>query len=334
MNDDLAKKQYRTVGIMTFVVSIALLVMRIITYYVQIGFINASLEGVYYDLLLDAIFTVPVQIGILLVFPFLLYKFALKKSPTMVLTFSGYRKCNIWVCLLAVLIGFFVIGVSYGLSIFWQIILILLGFDPSGGSELPETFNFGYFILTVLLTAVLPAVCEEFTNRGGLLTTLRSCYSEKKTILLIAIAFGLFHQNITQLFYTMVLGGFLAYIVLKTGSIYPAMIIHFMNNFMSIYLDNASTYNWPLGGGFDRFMTDASFTQFSALFSLCLIAVFALTCLAVYISKNHKRNDFYIESYISVKECDFRPRLRDNIFFIGAIVVTAIATFITFVFGL
>ena len=338
MDVEYAKKQYRTVGITVFVVAVALLIMRIVSYYVQVATMDVAMDEAWFELLLDAVFTVPVQIGILLIFPFLMYKLSLKKSARSVLEFSGYRKCSIWTCLLCIPLGLLIVGVSLCLSFIWQIVLILFGYTPSsGGTTLPEQFNAVYFILSVVLTAVLPAICEEFTNRGGLLTVMRSSFSKKKTIFLIAIAFGLFHQFIGQVFYTAVFGALLAYLVLETQSIYPAMIVHFMNNFVSVLLDNATTYNWAIGGGFYEFLDNNLVNGLGVLTSwlaLILLGVFGLLLAITSISRKKRQKDFYLEMNTSYKAAGYKVELKDNIFFIGAIVVCAVSTLLTYIFGL
>ncbi len=327
------KKQYRTVGLTVFVISIALLVMRIVSYYIQVALIDSTMEESLLYMLLDICFSVPVQLGILLIFPLLMYKFGLKKSAKELLGFSGYRKCGIREMLIALLIGCLIPFVSMGLSIFWQIILILFGYIPSGENVLPAQFSPIYFLLSVFITAVLPAFCEEFANRGGLLTVMRSTHSKNKTILLIGIAFGLFHQNITQVFYTAVLGALLAYLVLETGSVFPAILVHFMNNFISVYLDNATTYGWALGGGFNEFLNNASFSVVSGGFAIIALAVFGLALLLRKCNKN-KEKDYYLSLNEAYVASDEKIDIRDNIFYIGAIVVAASATILTYVLGL
>ena len=334
MDVNFAKKQYRTVGIVAFVIAVALLVMRIVAYYVNVAFIDSTMDDAWLELLIDAIFSVPVQIGVFLVFPFLMYQLSLKKSVRGVLAFSGYHKCNVWTCVLSVFLGFTIIFVTMFVSYIWQIILALFGFFPSGGGTLPETFNAGYFLLMVLLTAVLPAVCEEFANRGGLLTVMRSSFGKGKTILFIAIAFGLFHQNITQVFYTALLGGLLAFLVLETGSVFPAIIIHFMNNFMSVYLDSATTYGWKMGGGLYEFINGGGWLAVGGAIALSLLAAFGLIVAIVAIARKSRQKDLYLELNTALKESGYKVELKDNIFFIGAIVVSASSTLLTYIFGL
>lgn len=332
MTAEYAKKQYRTVGLTIFIISVALAVMRIVSYYVSVAMVDSALDGAWVDLMLDAVFSVPLQIGILFLFPMLMYKFALKKPIKEVFSFSGYRKCDIRICLMSVLLGITVLGVAQFLSALWLIFLMILGYNPSGGGELPASFHFGYFIATVILTALLPAVCEEFTNRGGLLTTMRGSFSKSKTILIIALAFGLFHENITQIFYTAAMGALLAYLTLETKSVIPAMIVHFMNNFTSILMDNAQSYGWFFGGVYD--FASSSVALLGAFSALCLAASFGLVCAIVKLSKKQRKENYYLELSDEIALSGFKPELKDNAFFIGAVVMTVISTLLTFIFGL
>ncbi|MBR2967767.1 MAG: CPBP family intramembrane metalloprotease [Clostridia bacterium] len=335
---DYAKKEYRTVGLAMFIVSIAVLVMRIVIYYVQIALINSTIQDYYLNLLIEAIFSVPVQVIILFLIPFIIYKTELKKSVSEVWGFSGYRWCNGWTVLLSFLLGFCIIFITMACSYLWQIILVLFGFEPSGGATpMPPSFSIIYFISSVVLTAILPALCEEFAMRGGLLTVLRANNSKAKTILLIGIAFGLFHQNISQVFYTALMGALLCYLTLETDSIWPAVVVHFTNNFMSVYIDTASTYRLPLGNimtYIENRLVNLELGQLTTWIAFFVLAAFGLTVAIVAISRNERKSNVYALLNTAHANANVKMELRDNVFFIGAIVVSAVSTVITFIFGL
>ena len=175
-----SKKQYRIVGLTVFIISIMLLILRIVSYYIQVAMIDSTMDEAWLNMLFELAFSGPAQVLLLFLFPFLMYKFAMKKTVKEVFAFSGYHKCNVFAILLSILIGLLVPFMSMGLSVFWQMILILFGYIPSGSTVLPSEFSRSYFLLSVLITAILPAICEEFANRGGLLTVMRGLHSEKK----------------------------------------------------------------------------------------------------------------------------------------------------------
>ena len=99
--------------------------------------------------------------------------------------------------------------------------------------HLPEINTVGKFIIATLFIAVMPAIFEELMFRGVFLTAYerRGSY---KAIIFSGLFFGLFHFDISRLFFTIVLGFILAYYVLRTNSIYAGMIGHFTNNFLGV----------------------------------------------------------------------------------------------------
>lgn len=330
MDQEIIRRRYKAVSIAAFVIATALLVMRIVSYYVQIALIDSEMDEAWLNLLLDAIFTVPVQVFILLLFPLFYFRKVEGGFPG-VCEMSNYRKTDYRICLIAVLLGLLAPLVSVGVSLAWQIILIILGYTPSSADTvLPGSFNAAYFILSIFLTAVLPAVCEEFVNRGGLLTAMSKTHGKVKTIVLVGIAFGLFHQYIMQSAYTAVFGAVLAFITLQSGSVYPAMIIHFMNNAFSVYIESAEYYGWAVGGNFYNALNDVltgNFAVAAAMYAVVLAAFFGLLVWIWRISKKSNR-------VTSINCCvAYKPTKKEKAFYIGAIVMTVISTFITYLFN-
>ena len=330
------QRQYRVTGFVMFGVATATLLMRIISYFVSSA-LPASMDEATADLIMDLIFTVPLQIGFLFVMPLLIYKFGLKKTYKEVFVFSNFKRVNVWQVLLSILLGVVSLFATIGISSVWQSILILFGFTPySSGSALPAVFNFGWMLLAIFLTGILPGFCEEFTNRGGFLSTLRGSFGERQAILLCGLAFGLFHQNIVQFFYPMVFGMVAAYLVLKTGSIIPAMLVHFISNTTSVFLDYADTYNWKFGGGFYDGLNNLLSNQSTLFIVLILfvLSVVLLLFLAKLIPQVGKKKTVEAAKMVSPTRIIYRPTLRDNVWFIAAIAATGLSTIFTWMFGL
>ena len=107
--------------------------------------------------------------------------------------------------------------------------------------------------------ALSPAICEELLFRGVLLQATRRTMSAGWAIVLNGALFGLFHMNPYRFVSTMVLGFLLAFIVLRAGSILPAMVFHFLNNASAIVAGRAlgeqaleeggTALSWPLLAG-------------------------------------------------------------------------------------
>lgn len=82
----------------------------------------------------------------------------------------------------------------------------------------------------LILIAVLPGLCEEIAFRGVLLHALHKRLRPVALCLVVGIIFGFFHVDLVRLLPTASLGAILSAVVLLTGSIYPAMVWHALNN--------------------------------------------------------------------------------------------------------
>lgn len=86
----------------------------------------------------------------------------------------------------------------------------------------------------LLLVAVLPGICEEIAFRGLLLHGLRRRLHPALLPVVVGVVFGLFHLDLLRLLPTAVLGVALTVVVLLTGSLYPAILWHALNNATAI----------------------------------------------------------------------------------------------------
>src|SRR5690606_32129033 len=77
--------------------------------------------------------------------------------------------------------------------------------------------------------AIAPGICEEVMFRG----TISKAYESlgyRKSIIITAILFGIFHFNIMNLVGPIFLGIILGILVYKTNSLYASIIGHAINN--------------------------------------------------------------------------------------------------------
>ena len=86
-------------------------------------------------------------------------------------------------------------------------------------------------VLNLLLGCVIAPVCEEYLFRGLLLNRLRP-YGERFAVWASALCFGLFDGNFSQFFYACAIGVLFAGVVLKTGRLRQAMLLHALINFV------------------------------------------------------------------------------------------------------
>lgn len=89
-------------------------------------------------------------------------------------------------------------------------------------------------LFALLMIAVLPAVCEEIAFRGMILRGLRQRFGEHTSVAISSVLFGLAHFPVYRFPPTMVLGFILGYLTLRSRSLYPAMILHFLWNGLAV----------------------------------------------------------------------------------------------------
>ena len=89
----------------------------------------------------------------------------------------------------------------------------------------------------------MPAVCEEVAFRGFILSGLERRHRTRSAILLSALLFGFLHVLLSlfqQLFNATLLGLVLGLLAVRSRSIVPGIVFHFINN------------AWACGAGPDR----------------------------------------------------------------------------------
>lgn len=86
-------------------------------------------------------------------------------------------------------------------------------------------------MLNLILISIIGPIFEEFVFRKLLIDrTIR--YGAAVSILLSATIFGFIHGNLNQFFYAFFLGGFFAYVYIKTGKIIYPIILHISINLL------------------------------------------------------------------------------------------------------
>lgn len=136
-------------------------------------------------------------------------------------------------------------SISIAGSIFSSILsflFTLIGYQPVGGSVAAPVTVPGTVLYFIML-AVLPPIFEEIAFRGILMQSLRR-FGDGFALLVSSVLFGLFHLNMIQAPYAILLGLWLGYLVLRTGSLRISMVLHACINFsagvMSILMASLS----------------------------------------------------------------------------------------------
>lgn len=148
--------------------------------------------------------------------------------------------------LIIIAIGFIsLFGIQYFIGVIDDL-LSVIGFPLQKETTIN---NFGTFVLAVFVLALLPSIAEELIFRGMILNGLRTKFNETGAILISAIMFSLMHGSFQQFVYPFILGSIMAWLVIRTGSIFSSMLVHFINNFLVVlfaYIQNVTGWSMAL----------------------------------------------------------------------------------------
>ncbi|HSD26478.1 MAG TPA: CPBP family intramembrane glutamic endopeptidase [Vicinamibacteria bacterium] len=85
-------------------------------------------------------------------------------------------------------------------------------------------------LVSLLVIAALPALCEELSIRGVLLPSLAGWTGPTLAVYLTAGAFGLIHFDVIRAVFTVVLGLALGALRVRTASLWPSVVVHLTVN--------------------------------------------------------------------------------------------------------
>lgn len=296
------------------------------------------------------LFSLIVQIVGMGVIPLLLYKFWVKED---ILTgFSIKVKLPPIVWALTVILGFLLSYMTMGVSLIWQNVLILLGFTHINSAGTVYS-DFGVFVMELFTTAMLPAVFEELTDRGLTMQMFKGIEDDRIVMVLMAALFALAHQNVVQTGYTFVGGLVFSFVALKTKSIIPGMIMHFINNSINVVGAYSEQRNGLFASIQDKVSDFISDYFFIAVLTW-VAAAFAIVMICRYIAKicKNKNNENVKEDSVyyypnkmqyvddlfggSKRELTEKsaPHWYEYAFLYGSVIMMALTTIFSFIWGI
>lgn len=129
-------------------------------------------------------------------------------------------------------------------------------------------------LFNIFMIGVIPSIGEEFMFRGVLMRIFNKWISNIHiVVILTSVIFSLIHIQFFGFLPRMLLGVLFGYLVVYTGSLWPAMLAHFVNNSAAViffYFYGGETNS----NTFDNLGTGANgiyFASISALFTVGLI---------------------------------------------------------------
>ncbi|MFQ6749765.1 MAG: lysostaphin resistance A-like protein [Clostridia bacterium] len=258
----------------------------------------------------DLAYSLIIQVGIIFGLTLVLYKMFTGKSVKAIFKEFNFKPISFKAVLLCIGISVCLIIFNTAFNSIYTMILQLFGYSPA--SSTITSYPLSMFLVALFASAVLPAFCEEFANRGMLLNGLKKL-GVKKAIVISGLLFALMHLNVGQFGYAFMVGMFFAFVCIATGSIVPGIIMHFLNNGIVEYLTFARVNNLPLGNYYEQFATLGQGDFLSSIF-LIFIALFAImflfawfTYLLIKDCQTRKLNKLGNEIYENLSEADLKP---------------------------
>ena len=305
--------------------------------------------------------SVLIQVVVMLAIPMLMYCLLLKRKPKETLKDCGIKKISAKMVAISILLGVVLYFINSFVADAFYSIISMFGYKSlSSGTTVKLTY--GKLFKELILSCVLPGVCEEFLHRGLMLHANKKYANTKFCLITSSILFGLMHLNIRQFFYAAILGLLIGYVSLVADSIIPAIIIHFMNNFLSNYFFYGTQLNWPLAK-FVNYVTNIFMENAFIFVGSSVTAIFLLLMLYNYLTriilKERANNDIkaimkalemqklsLIEAQIQINQINQllkdkhtqeitqkQTGFSDKIFLISSFILGALITISSFIWG-
>ncbi|MBO4339764.1 MAG: CPBP family intramembrane metalloprotease [Clostridia bacterium] len=135
-------------------------------------------------------------------------------------------------------------------------------------SEPKTPIELGFYLMASVL---VPCIFEEIALRAGALEALRK-YGDWFAIIASAFVFAILHGNMVQTPFAFVAGVAIGYIYVVTGSIWPGVAIHFINNLASCSSEIGTVFG----------ISDAVIESFYGIY-LAVFVVAGTVCFIIYL---------------------------------------------------
>lgn len=132
----------------------------------------------------------------------------------------------------------------------------------------------GFLIPLALLVGLTPGICEELLFRGYVQKRLVERWGGLVGIGLASVVFAVFHWDLVHSTAVLAIGVYLGWIAMRSGSILPAMLAHFLNNFFSVIVIGVLPDVTP-----GQLPSDLQGVPLGAMLGVVLTMLLSLACL-------------------------------------------------------
>ena len=161
--------------------------------------------------------------------------------------------------------------IGYGLQLAVSAVIAILSTAfPSLFSSYKELISSlagtGVDTMTFIAVSFLAPIGEELLFRGVVFSYARGALKKKWAILFQAVLFGIYHLNLVQFVYALVIGYILGVLADRAGSIVPGIVLHVIINLSAYLVPAFFIDNIPKAG--------LSFALATAIVIPCLMVMF------------------------------------------------------------
>ena len=178
---------------------------------------------------MDALFSV---VSILL--PFLFFGKSMKKVSGNENCYNFSKPYSLADSALAVVAGVGICMLANVITSFFTVFMGAFGMKLTSPDISMPTGVTGV-IANIIRTVLVAAFVEEICLRGTVMGNLRQ-YGDKFAIGAAAVVFGIMHGNLIQAPFALIAGCVMGYLSIKCGSLWVAVIIHAINNSLSVLI--------------------------------------------------------------------------------------------------
>ena len=193
-----------------------------------------ALKELYTDGILSSCYDIVASILFLGGPFFIAYAILKKKKTAGILPFGTPYNTKAAVYLVMLMLPAVLLS-SIGINYISYWIQSYLGLTFTSGMDDIQITGVSGTLISVLSMAIVPAVIEETAIRGIVMQPLRR-YGDKFAIVASAVIFSILHGNMVQIPYTMVAGIYFGLVAVLTGSLWPSMVLHCLNNLFSVII--------------------------------------------------------------------------------------------------
>lgn len=241
-----------------------------------------------------------IQIVVMFAIPLLMYSLLMRKNLKQTFADTGFKKISTNMFFITIGLGFILYFLNQFVATIFQSIISLFGYETISSST-KVILDYKFLLKELILSCILPGFCEEFLHRGIMLHAGKKSTNPRYCLIISSILFGLMHLNINQFFYAAILGYLIGLVGVVSNSIYPCMIIHFMNNFLGSFIYYGSKLNWPIASIITK-LTNLIYTNPLIFIITAIIGIPALFYAYKFLVKNLSKERTKMKMQAIIKE--------------------------------